>query len=162
MLTGFTLIEADKQLADCRIAIVCSKYNSHVVDRLLQGCLTTLAQAGVEGKSVTLIKVPGAYEIPIIVKQLAEQGAYTAIITLGAIIRGETPHFEFISQACADGIATVSLDKGIPVIFGVLTVDNMQQALDRSGDEESNKGSESALAALEMISVTRKIRGLST
>jgi len=161
MLTGFTLIEADNQLTDCRIAIVCSKYNSYIVDRLLQGCLTSLAHAGVDGKSVTLVKVPGAYEIPIIVKQLAEQNSYTAIITLGAIIRGETPHFEFISQACADGIARVSLDCNIPVIFGVLTVDNIQQALDRSGDEESNKGTESALTALEMISVTGKIRDMS-
>lgn len=157
MAAGIINVEADGNTKGYRIAIVISKYNSYIVDRLLQACLATLNAAGVDNSAITLVTVPGAFEIPVAVKKLAERGKDSAIITLGAIIRGETPHFDFIAQACSNGIAKVSLDSGIPVIFGVLTVDHVQQALDRSGDEESNKGSESARAALEMISVMRKI-----
>ncbi len=157
MSTGMIKIEADGNIKDCRIGIVISKYNSYIVDRLLQACLRTLNAAGVDNSAITLVTVPGAFEIPVAVKRLAERGKHSVIITLGAIIRGETPHFDLIAQACSNGIAKISLDSGLPVIFGVLTVDHVQQALDRSGDEESNKGSESALAALEMISVMRKI-----
>ena len=157
MATGIKTIEADGNNRDCRIAIVASQFNAYIVDRLLQGCLSTLNAAGIENSSITLVKVPGAFEIPVAAKKLATESKVSAIITLGAIVRGETPHFDLIAQACTNGIAQIALDTGLPVVFGVLTVDNVQQAMDRSGDEESNKGSESAKVALEMISVLGKI-----
>jgi 6,7-dimethyl-8-ribityllumazine synthase len=156
-MTEIRVIKAGSNINECRIAIVASSYNSHVVDRLLDACLATLRNNGVSNSTITLVKVPGAFEIPVAVRKLAELKRYEAIITLGAIIRGETPHFDYIAQACTTGIAAVAADFTLPVIFGVLTVDHMQQALDRSGDEESNKGAEAAQAALEMISVMRKI-----
>ena len=157
MTDGINMIVADSDIAESRIAIVMSKYNSYIVDRLLQACLATLHAGGIDNNAITLVKVPGAVEIPLAARQLAMQDNIDAIIALGAIIRGETPHFDIIARTCSDGVTRVALDYGLPVIFGVLTVDNSQQATDRSGDEESNKGSEAALAAMEMISVLKKI-----
>ena len=150
-------IKAQSLQGDCRIAIVMSRYNSFIGDRLLKGCLDTLKENGVDENNITLLHVPGAFEIPVAVKGIIDAGGYDAIITLGAVIRGETPHFDYICTECARGIMEINVATGVPVIFGVLTVDNTQQALDRSGDEESNKGSEAAITALEMISVLRQI-----
>lgn len=152
------LIEADDDIADSRIAIVISQYNNYIGDRLLNGCLAVLNNRGIESAAITIVKVPGAFEIPVIARTLAERDVYDAIITLGTIIRGETPHFDYIAASCTNGIAEVAADYGVPVIFGVLTVDNAQQALDRAGSEESNKGAEAAQAAVEMISVMKKIK----
>ncbi len=154
----FKIVEAEGRPAPCQVAVVMSKYNSYIVDRLLQGCLKTLNAAGIGNNAITVVKVPGAVEIPVTAREIAVTVNPDAIITLGAIIRGETPHFDIIAQTCSDGVARVALDYGVPVIFGVLTVDNVAQAEDRAGDEESNKGSEAAQAAVEMISVMRKIR----
>jgi 6,7-dimethyl-8-ribityllumazine synthase len=151
-------IEADGQVSGSRIALVVSRYNSFIVDRLLEGCINTLVNAGIKRANIKLIKVPGAFEIPVTVKHLASTDNIDAIITLGAIIRGETPHFDIIANECARGIGSIAIETGIPVIFGVLTVDNVDQAMDRSGDEESNKGSEAAQTAVEMISVLRQIK----
>lgn len=134
-----------------------SRYNSFIVDRLLQGALTALEQHGIKDDSITLIRVPGAFEIPLAARALANEERWDGIITLGVVIRGETPHFDYICTECARGINEVSLQATIPVAFGVLTVDNTEQALDRSGEEESNKGRESALTVLEMINVLRQI-----
>ena len=150
-------IEADGKVSDSRIALVVSRYNNYIVDRLLEGCIKTLVSAGIKRANIRLIKVPGAFEIPVAVGRLAETGNVDAIITLGAIIRGETPHFDIIANECARGIGSIAIETGLPVIFGVLTVDNVDQAMDRSGDEESNKGSEAAQTAVEMISVLRQI-----
>jgi 6,7-dimethyl-8-ribityllumazine synthase len=150
-------IEADGKVSDSRIALVVSRYNNFIVDRLLEGCINTLVNAGIKRANIRLIKVPGAFEIPVTVKRLAETDTIDAIITLGAIIRGETPHFDIIANECARGIGSIAIETGMPVIFGVLTVDNIDQAMDRSGDEESNKGSEAAQTAVEMISVLRQI-----
>jgi 6,7-dimethyl-8-ribityllumazine synthase len=150
-------IEADGKVSDSRIALVVSRYNNYIVDRLLDGCINTLVSAGIKRANIRLIKVPGAFEIPVAVGRLAETGNVDAIITLGAIIRGETPHFDIIANECARGIGSIAIETGLPVIFGVLTVDNVDQAMDRSGDEESNKGSEAAQTAVEMISVLRQI-----
>jgi 6,7-dimethyl-8-ribityllumazine synthase len=150
-------IEAKETDAGRRIAIVASRYNSFVVDRLLEGCLATLKAGGIEEQNITLVTVPGAFEIPVAVKALADKGESDSIITLGAIIRGETPHFDIIADECTRGIGSIAIDSGLPVVFGVLTVDNVEQAMDRSGDEESNKGSEAATTALEMISVLGQI-----
>lgn len=141
-----------------KIAIVASRFNSFIVDRLYAGAIKTLKQNGVEGDAITVVKVPGAFEIPVAVQALLDENKFHAVITLGAIIRGETPHFDFISNECTHGISQLAINSGIPVIFGVLTVDNAEQALDRAGDEESNKGSEAAAAALEMIGVLDKIK----
>jgi 6,7-dimethyl-8-ribityllumazine synthase len=145
--------------ADARIAIVASTYNDHVVRRLLDACTRVLAERGVPEGNVTLVRVPGAFEIPVAVKALAERRAAEAIIALGAVIRGETAHFDYIAGECARGLSAVAISEGVPVIFGVLTVDDIQQALDRSGADESNKGAEAAQAALHMIGVLRGIGG---
>jgi len=150
-------IEADGNVSDSRVALVVSRYNNFIVDRLLEACINTLVSAGIKRANVPLIKVPGAFEIPVAVKRLADTDKVDAIITLGAIIRGETPHFDIIANECARGIGSIAIETGIPVIFGVLTVDNVEQAMDRSGEEESNKGSEAAQTAVEMISVLRQI-----
>ncbi|MFT5394995.1 MAG: 6,7-dimethyl-8-ribityllumazine synthase [Gammaproteobacteria bacterium] len=141
-----------------KIAIVASRFNSFIVDRLYDGAIKTLNSNGVDNEAITSVKVPGAFEIPVAVQALLDENEFDAIITLGAIIRGETPHFDFISNECTRGIGQLAIDSGVPVIFGVLTVDNSEQAMDRAGDEESNKGSEAAAAALEMVAVLEKIK----
>ncbi len=141
-----------------KIAIVASRFNSFIVDRLYAGAIKTLKQNGVDDDAITVVKVPGAFEIPVAVQAILDKNEFNAVITLGAIIRGETPHFDFISNECTHGISQLAINSGVPVIFGVLTVDNAEQALDRAGDEESNKGSEAAAVALEMIGVLEKIK----
>ena len=145
---------------DVAIAIVASRFNSFIVDRLYEGAIKTLKDNGVKEENITVVRVPGAFEIPVAVDALLDDDDrdYDAVITLGAIIRGETPHFEYIANECARGISHSALDYGVPVIFGVLTVDNAEQAMDRAGDEESNKGSEAAMAALEMIDILDQIQ----
>ena len=154
---GINVIDGDKTISDARIAIAASRYNGYIVERLIRGCTETLARGGVGEDNVTLVRVPGAFELPVVAARLARQKQYDAIIALGAVIRGETPHFDYICNECANGLARVAIKLDLPVIFGVLTVDNIGQAEDRSGDEESNKGSEAASTAIEMISLLRKI-----
>lgn len=141
-----------------KIAIVASRFNSFIVDRLYDGAIKSLKANGVSDDAITVVKVPGAFEIPVVVQTLLDKEEYDAVITLGAIIRGETPHFDFISNECTHGISQLAINSGVPVIFGVLTVDNTDQAMDRAGDEESNKGYEAASAALEMIGVLKQIK----
>ena len=150
-------IEGAARISDAAVAIVASRYNGQVVDRLLDACIGTLLAAGLDPGKITLARVPGAFEIPVTVRRMAATGQYDAVIAIGAVIRGETPHFDFIAAECSRGLAETALHSGIPVIFGVLTVDNIQQALDRSGDPESNKGSEAATSAIEMINLFRLI-----
>ena len=135
-----------------RFAIVASEYNSVIVDRLIAGAKRALK----DQKQVSVIRVPGSFEIPLAVKRAALSKKYDGIVALGCVLRGETPHFEYISRAVSDGLQQVALDTGIPVGFGVLTVDTVEQALDRSG-ESGNKGFEAAMAALEMINVLGEI-----
>lgn len=141
-----------------KIAIVASRFNSFIVDRLYDGAIKCLKVNNISDDAITVVKVPGAFEIPVTVKALLDKNEVDAVITLGAIIRGETPHFDFISNECTHGISQLAMNSGVPVIFGVLTVDNKEQALDRAGDEESNKGYEAASAALEMIGVLKQIK----
>lgn len=158
-MTEITLIEQkDTYIGSVKIAIVASRFNSFIVDRLYDGALKTLNSNGITNEAITAVKVPGAFEIPVAVQTLLDRNEFDAVITLGAIIRGETPHFDFISNECTRGIGQLAINSGVPVIFGVLTVDNSEQAMDRAGDEESNKGSEAAAAALEMIGVLEKIK----
>jgi 6,7-dimethyl-8-ribityllumazine synthase len=135
-----------------RFAIVASEYNSVIMDRLIDGARRALK----DQKEVRVIRVPGAFEIPLAVKRAASSKKYDGIVALGCVVRGETPHFEYISSAASNGLQQVTLETGVPVGFGLLTVDTVQQAMDRSG-ESGNKGSEAAMAALEMINVLREI-----
>ncbi|MBI2970544.1 MAG: 6,7-dimethyl-8-ribityllumazine synthase [Gammaproteobacteria bacterium] len=152
-----TSIEAGRGPGECRIGVVASRFNAYIVDRLLDGCLRTLNRRGVPPERITVIRVPGAYEIPVTAAALARKGDTDAVIALGAVIRGETAHFEHIATECARGLGAAALEYRVPVIFGVLTVETAAQALDRSGDDESNKGSEAAAAALDMIGIMRQI-----
>ena len=149
------IIDPESQLESASLAIVASRYNSLIVDRLINGATSALQENGVAESDITMLRVPGAFEIPLAVKMLASRNKFDGIITLGAVVRGETPHFDYICTECAHGINMVSLEFSLPVAFGVLTVDTTEQALDRSGDEESNKGRESALTVLEMINAGR-------
>ena len=135
------------------IAIVASNFNRDIVDRLYSGAISTLEKNGINEEKVKVVRVPGAFEIPVTVKSLLDKKQYNAIITLGVIIRGETPHFDYISNACAHGISQIAINSGTPIIFGVLTVDNKTQAEKRSNIDpmEKNKGSEAAQAALDMV-----------
>ena len=139
--------------SNINIAIVASNFNKDIVDRLYSGAISTLEKNGVSEREIEVIRVPGAFEIPVTVKFLIDKKQYNVIITLGVIIRGETPHFEYIANECAHGISQLAIKTGIPIIFGVLTVDNREQALDRSGDTGKNKGVEAAQAALDMVDI---------
>jgi len=157
-MSDYQVITGEERLDDATIGIIVSRYNSQVVDRLLSACVARLQKAGLGADRILVIEVPGAFEIPLAVQRLALKNIYDAVIALGVVIRGETPHFEYIARECAHGIARIALDQDIPVIFGVLTVDNMEQALDRSGAEESNKGTEAAQTAIHMIHIMRRIK----
>lgn len=140
-----------------RFALVVGRWNSFIVDSLVDGALDTLRRHGVPEKNITLVRCPGAFEIPLVVQKVAAQNKHDAIIALGAVIRGGTPHFEYVAGECTKGIAQVSLEHGIPISFGVLTVDSIEQAVERSGTKAGNKGAEAAMSALEMVSLLGRI-----
>ncbi|MDD7305892.1 MAG: 6,7-dimethyl-8-ribityllumazine synthase [Peptoniphilaceae bacterium] len=135
-----------------KYAIVVSRFNNFITDRLLEGCLDTLKRHKVEENKVDIIRVPGAFEIPLIAKKLAMKD-YDGIICLGAVIRGQTNHYDYVCSEVSKGIANVGLETGKPVIFGVLTTDNIEQAVERAGSKAGNKGSEAALSAIEMVNL---------
>jgi 6,7-dimethyl-8-ribityllumazine synthase len=152
------VIEANFDASGKKIAIVVSRFNSFVVDRLLEGAVDTLIRHGnVADDDITVIKVPGAYELPLVAKKAANAGKFDAIIAIGAVIRGGTPHFDFVAGECNKGLAQVCLDAEIPVSFGVITTDTIEQAIDRAGLKVGNKGGEAALSALEMINVLSQL-----
>ncbi len=140
-----------------RFAIVVGRFNSFVVESLLEGTVDCLSRHGIEDEDMEIFRVPGAFEIPLAVKRIAKTGRFDAIIALGAVIRGGTPHFEYVAGECAKGLGVVSLDAEIPVSFGVLTVDSIEQAIERSGTKAGNKGEEAAMSALEMVSLLGQI-----
>ncbi len=148
------VIEGNMRATGKKFAIVVSRFNSFVVESLLEGALDALERHGeVSDSDVTVVRVPGAYELPLAAKKIAKQGQYDAIIALGAVIRGGTPHFDFVAGECNKGLAQVSLEFDIPVSFGVITTDSIEQAIERSGTKAGNKGAEAALGALEMVNV---------
>ena len=152
------IIEGNIRATGKKFALVVSRFNSFVVESLVDGALDALERHGeVNEQDITLVRVPGAYELPLAAKKLAEQNKYDAIIALGAVIRGGTPHFEFVAGECNKGLAQVSLDYGIPVSFGVITTDSIEQAIERSGTKAGNKGAEAAISALEMVNVLANI-----
>jgi 6,7-dimethyl-8-ribityllumazine synthase len=152
------IIEGNVRATGKKFALVVSRFNSFVVESLVEGAVDALERHGeVNDQDITLVRVPGAYELPIAAKKLAEQNKYDAIIALGAVIRGGTPHFDFVAGECNKGLAQVSLDFGIPVSFGVITTDSIEQAIERSGTKAGNKGAEAAIGALEMVNVLANI-----
>ena len=142
---------------DARIALLVSRFNSFVVESLLEGAIDTLKRHGADDADIHLIRVPGAFEMPLVAQRLAAAGGYDAIIAIGAVIRGGTPHFEYVAGECTKGLASVSLRHDVPVAFGVLTVDTIEQAIERAGAKAGNKGAEAALSAIEMVSLLRRL-----
>jgi 6,7-dimethyl-8-ribityllumazine synthase len=140
-----------------KVAVVLSRYNEFIGERLLEGARSALAKHGVHASDVAVVRVPGAFELPLVAKRLAASRRYNAVICLGAVLRGETPHFEFVAGEAARGIARASFETGIPVLFGVLTADTLDQALDRSGGKHGNKGAEAAAGAVEMATLLRSL-----
>ena len=151
------MIEGQYTEADGRYAIVVGRFNQFVVDSLVEGAVDALVRHGVDEDNITVIRVPGAYEIPLAAQAVAEKVEVDAIIALGAVIRGSTPHFDYVAGESASGLNKVQMDTGVPCAFGVLTVDTIEQAIERAGTKAGNKGAEAALVAIEMVSVLRQI-----
>lgn len=140
-----------------RFCIVSSRFNSFIVDQLVAGAVETLSRHGASRNDIHLVKTPGAFELPLAVKRIAAGGRYDAIIALGAVIRGATPHFEYVASGCVKGLASVALQHDVPVSFGVLTVDTIEQAIERAGTKAGNKGAEAALSAIEMVNLLQSL-----
>ncbi|MEX0729715.1 MAG: 6,7-dimethyl-8-ribityllumazine synthase [Aquisalimonadaceae bacterium] len=151
------VFEGDFTSVNGRYAITVARFNGFVVESLLEGALDTLRRHGVDDGQIDVVRVPGAWELPLVVNRLARSGRYDAIITLGAVIRGGTPHFEYVAGECTKGVSQAGLTHDVPVAFGVLTVDSIEQAIERSGTKAGNKGAEAAMSAMEMVSLLRKI-----
>ena len=147
------IYEGSLQAKGKKFGIVVARFNSFISERLLEGALDTLTRSGAQIEDIEVAKVPGAYEIPLVCQKMAESKRYDAVICLGAVIRGATPHFDYVSSEVAKGVAQVSMDLGMPVIFGVLTTDTVEQAIERAGTKAGNKGSDCASAAVEMVNL---------
>jgi 6,7-dimethyl-8-ribityllumazine synthase len=152
------VIDGSLVAGEARFGIVLARFNAFVGERLLEGALDTLRRHGAAPESITVARVPGAFELPLAVQAMAESGLHEGIVALGAVIRGATPHFEFVAGECVKGLAQVGLKTGVPVALGVLTTDTVAQAIDRSGAKAGNKGAEAALSILEMVDVLRRLR----
>jgi 6,7-dimethyl-8-ribityllumazine synthase len=142
-----------------KFAIVVSRFNDFICEHLLSGALDVLIRNGAADGDIEVFKVPGAFEIPLVAKKIALQGRFDAVVCLGAVIRGATPHFEYVSAEVSKGIAGASLETGVPMAFGVVTADNLEQAIERAGSKAGNKGWDAALAAVEMVDLVRQISG---
>lgn len=147
------IIEGTLDAKGFRFGILVSRFNSFISDRLLEGATDTLVRHGADQQQMTVVKVPGAFELPLAAKKMAESEKYDALICLGAVIRGGTPHFEYVSAEMTKGIASVSLQAGLPIAFGVLTTDSVEQAIERAGTKAGNKGVEAAMSAIEMVNL---------
>ena len=153
-----TVFEGQHTGTSLSVGIVCSRFNEYIVTGLLDGAMRGLRNCGVSDASIDVVWVPGAYEIPLAARTMALSGRYHALIALGAVIRGETAHFEYVAGPCADGVAQVQLETRIPIGFAVLTTENVEQAVERSGPAAGNKGEEAAIGAIEMVNVLKAIR----
>jgi 6,7-dimethyl-8-ribityllumazine synthase len=150
-------IEGAMTVSKARFCLVAARFNSFIVESLVDGAVDTLKRHGADEEEITLVRVPGAFEMPVVLEKLAAKGEYDAIIALGAVIRGGTPHFDYVAGECVKGMAQVSLKHGVPVAFGVLTVDTIEQAIERAGTKAGNKGAEATLSAIEMVNLLRQI-----
>lgn len=156
-MSEITTLEGELQYKEGNFAILSARFNSFIVDSLEAGAIDALKRHGVPESNITIAKVPGAYEMPLAIQQMAQSGKYDAIIGLGAVIRGSTPHFDFVAGEASKGMANVSLDHNIPVINGVLTTNTIEQAIERAGTKAGNKGAEAAISAIEMVNLLKKI-----
>ena len=159
MPKGGLSFEGGLDATGLRLAVVVARFNAHVTSKLYDGCRDELAARGLDLETLTTIEVPGCFELPLVAKELGASGRYEVIVCLGAVIRGDTPHFDYVSSETASGLQRAALDTGIPVVFGVLTTDNEEQAIDRIGGREGHKGRDAALTAIEMVHTMRRVRG---
>lgn len=150
-------IEGDLRVDDARIAITVTRFNAFITESLLNGALDTLRRSGLADDRLTVVRVPGCYELPLVVDRLAGSGKYDAVVALGCVIRGATPHFDYVAGECSRGLAAASIEHGVPVSFGVLTTDTVEQAVERAGTKAGNKGADAAATALEMISLLGRL-----
>ena len=154
---GVGVIEGDLDATGLRITIVAARFNEPIVERLLDGAVATLLQYGAEPAALSIVRVPGAFDLPVIVRQVIEARRPDAIIAVGAVIRGETAHFDYVAGECASGLTRIADDTGIPIAFGVLTTDSVEQAEERAGGSEGNRGADAALAAIRLATLSRKL-----
>lgn len=150
-------LEGNLQGTGRKLGLVVARFNSFISEKLLEGAIDSLVRSGVNTDDIVVARVPGAFEIPLVAQKMARSGKYDAIICLGAVIRGATPHFDYVAGEVSKGTAQVMLDAGVPVLFGVLTTETIEQAIERAGTKAGNKGSDVAIAALEMINLLEKI-----
>jgi 6,7-dimethyl-8-ribityllumazine synthase len=150
-------IEGELLARDLRFAFVAARFNDFVVEPLIRGALDVLKRHGATEKQIEIVRVPGAFDMPIVVRKLALSRRYDALIALGAVVRGQTPHFDYVAGECASGLARIALESGVPVAFGVLTTDTMEQAVDRAGGKAGNKGADAAMVAMEMANLLRRL-----
>ncbi len=153
-----TIIDGNLDARGLKFAIVLARFNSFITDRLLEGALDALARSGADVASIEIVKVPGAWEMPLVVKTLLAGKRHDAVIALGAVIRGDTPHFDYVAGHAASGLAQASNESGVPVAFGVLTTNTVEQAIDRAGAKSGNKGFDAAMTAIEMANLLRRLR----
>ncbi|HLZ96323.1 MAG TPA: 6,7-dimethyl-8-ribityllumazine synthase [Steroidobacteraceae bacterium] len=151
------MIEGELLARDLRFAFVAARFNDFVVEPLIRGALDALKRHGASEKQIEIVRVPGAFDLPIVARKLALSRRYDALIALGAVVRGETPHFDYVAGECASGLARIALESGVPIAFGVLTTDTMEQAMDRAGGKAGNKGADAALSAIEMANLLRRL-----
>jgi 6,7-dimethyl-8-ribityllumazine synthase len=151
------VIQGELQAKGLKFAIIVSRFNDFITGKLLEGAVDALLRHGAKDEDIDVIKVPGAFEIPLAAKKVAEKGSYNAVICLGTVIRGATPHFDYVAAEVSKGVASVSLDTGVPIAFGVLTTDTIEQAVERAGTKSGNKGFDAAVTAIEMAQVFKKL-----
>ena len=152
------VFEGNLSAKGLKIAIVASRFNDFIGERLLEGAMDTLLRSGMDEKDIDVFKVPGTFEMPLVVKTLAQKKSHDAIICVGAVIRGSTPHFDFVAGEAAKGIAKASVESGVPIAFGVITADTIEQAIERAGTKSGNKGRDAALTAIEMANLLRSMK----
>lgn len=151
------VIEGELQAKGLRFSIVVSRFNDFITSKLLEGAIDALIRHGAEKENIDVVKVPGSFEIPLVAKKMALKGDYHAVICLGTVIRGSTPHFEYVASEVSKGIAAASLETGIPISFGIITSDTIEQAIERAGSKAGNKGWDAAITAIEMAQVLKRI-----
>jgi len=156
-MSGVKTMQGDLVVRGARFGIAAGRFNSFIVDSLQAGAVDTLVRHGADSKDIEVVKAPGAYELPLVVQRMIASQRYDAVIALGAVIRGGTPHFEYVAGECTKGLAAVMMQSGMPVAFGVLTVDTIEQAIERAGTKAGNKGVEAALSAIEMVNLLKQM-----
>lgn len=156
-MSAVNVVEGNLSAKGGKFCVVAARFNSFIVEQLENGAIDALVRHGADKEDISLIKVPGAFELPVVVQRLAALKKYDAIVVLGAVIRGGTPHFDYVAGECVKGIGQIQLNTGVPVSFGVLTVDSIEQAIERAGTKAGNKGEECTLAAIEMVNVLKQL-----